>query len=153
VTGGVSPIPRQARAFQGRRAGVFSRLAAAVIDAVVVGAVLAVGYATTAGISFMLDPRAFTFPRTSLAFNMTTAFAVTLGYLTGAWRLVGRSYGKAVMGLRVVGPRGRRLRFTGALLRAFACTVFPIGLLWCAVSPESRSVQDLLLRTSVVYDW
>ena len=28
-----------------------------------------------------------------------------------------------------------------------------IGLLWVALSRENRSVQDLVLRTSVVYDW
>jgi hypothetical protein len=31
------------------------------------------------------------------------------------------------------------------------CTLFPIGLLWVLVSRENRSVQDLMLRTSVVY--
>jgi uncharacterized RDD family membrane protein YckC len=31
--------------------------------------------------------------------------------------------------------------------------VFPVGLLWCAVSGENRSLADLLVRTSVVYDW
>ena len=36
---------------------------------------------------------------------------------------------------------------------AILCVVFPIGLLWCVVSEENRSVQDLLLRTSVIYDW
>jgi uncharacterized RDD family membrane protein YckC len=153
MVGGVTPVPRQARAYQGRRAGVVSRLAAAVIDAAVVAAVLAVGYAAIVGLSLMLDPRAFTFPRPSIAFNVAVAFAVTVVYLTLAWGLVGRSYGKVVMGLRVLGPRGRRLRLPGALLRAIACTVFPIGLLWCAVSPDSRSLQDLLLRTSVVYSW
>ena len=153
MVGRVTPVPRQARAYQGRHAGVISRLAAAVIDAAVVAAVLAVGYAAIAGLSFMLSPRAFAFPRASIAFNMVAAFAVTVVYLTLAWGLVGRSYGKVVMGLRVLGPRGRRLRLPGALLRAVACTLFPIGLLWCAVSPDSRSLQDLLLRTSVVYSW
>jgi hypothetical protein len=32
------------------------------------------------------------------------------------------------------------------------CTLFPIGLVWVLVSGENRSVQDVLLRTSVVYD-
>ena len=40
-----------------------------------------------------------------------------------------------------------------ALARAMFCAVFPLGLLWTAVSRENRSVADLLLRTSVVYDW
>ena len=30
---------------------------------------------------------------------------------------------------------------------------FPIGLFWCVVSPERRSVQDVVLWTRVVYDW
>ena len=49
--------------------------------------------------------------------------------------------------------RGRKLRVVGAFVRAVFCTAFPIGLLWCAVSPANRSVQDVVLRTSVVYDW
>jgi hypothetical protein len=40
-----------------------------------------------------------------------------------------------------------------ALLRAAFCVFFPIGLLWCAGSRANRSVQDVVLRSSVVYDW
>jgi len=58
-----------------------------------------------------------------------------------------------VMGMRVVNHRGRRLPVLTALARAAFCTVFPIGLLWCAVSRENRSVQDMVLRTSVLHDW
>ena len=58
-----------------------------------------------------------------------------------------------MIGLRVVGRGGRPLGFTAALARAVVCAVFPLGLLWTAVSRENRSVADLLLRTSVVYDW
>ena len=57
------------------------------------------------------------------------------------------------MGLRVVNSRGRRLNPLIALARAVFCAFFPIGLFWCAVSRKRRSVQDLVLRTSVVYDW
>ena len=28
-----------------------------------------------------------------------------------------------------------------------------IGLVWCAISRENRSLQDIVLRTSVVHDW
>ena len=41
----------------------------------------------------------------------------------------------------------------GALLRAVLCVLFPIGLFWIVLSSENRSVQDVLLRSSVVYDW
>ena len=33
------------------------------------------------------------------------------------------------------------------------CVVFPVGLLWSAVSRERRSLQDLVVRSVVVYDW
>ena len=36
--------------------------------------------------------------------------------------------------------------------RAALCTIFPMGLLWVLVSAENRSLQVILLRTSVVYD-
>jgi len=29
----------------------------------------------------------------------------------------------------------------------------PDRLFWCAISKENRSLQDLVLRTSVIYDW
>jgi uncharacterized RDD family membrane protein YckC len=37
-------------------------------------------------------------------------------------------------------------------LRALACVFFPVGLLWCAISPTRRSVQDLLLGSVVIYE-
>jgi uncharacterized RDD family membrane protein YckC len=151
--GGVSPLPREARPYQGQRAGLVTRLVAAVIDAVVVALVLLAGYAAWAGLLFLLDPRGFSFPDTSLFRSLAAGFVVVVVYLTGAWWTSGRSYGCLVMGLRVVSWRGERLRFAGALVRAFLCALVPIGLLWVAVSRENRSAQDVFLRTSVVYDW
>jgi uncharacterized RDD family membrane protein YckC len=69
------------------------------------------------------------------------------------WWLVGRTYGDRVMALLVVSFRGTRQRFLGALLRALLCIAFPVGVLWCAVNRFNRSVQDIVLRTTVVYDW
>ncbi len=40
-----------------------------------------------------------------------------------------------------------------ALGRGAFYALFPLGLLWAAVDGRNRSVQDLVLRTSVVYDW
>jgi uncharacterized RDD family membrane protein YckC len=150
---GFSPIPREARAYQGRRAGIVTRLVAAVIDAAVVGLVLLGGYAAIAGLLFVWDPLGFTFPNLGVVVSLASALAILVAYLTLAWWISGRSYGCLVMGLRVVNYRGERLRLTGALLRALFCAFFPIGLLWVAVSLANRSIQDEVLRTSVVYDW
>ena len=69
------------------------------------------------------------------------------------FRSTGRTYGDHLLGLRVVGHEGDRMRAAGAGLRAIFCLLVPVGLLWCAVDRSNRSVQDLVLRTSVVYDW
>ena len=46
------------------------------------------------------------------------------------------------------------MRLTGtSIVRALFCTVFPFGLLWAIVSGANRSVQDVVLRTNVIYDW
>jgi hypothetical protein len=57
------------------------------------------------------------------------------------------------MGLRVVDRRGRHPGLLVAAARAVLYVVFPIGLLWCAVSRSRRSLQDLLLLSTVIYDW
>ena len=128
-------------------------MVAALIDGTVVVLVLVAGYFALAGLLFMLDPRSFQFPDTSLLLSFAAGFGVSVLYLTVAWSVSGRTYGDLVMGLRVVNFRGQQASRVGALVRAVFCTVFPIGLLWCAVSPANRSVQDVVLRTSVVYDW
>ena len=150
---GVSPIPHEARPYQGQRAGLVTRMAASVIDALVVAALLLAGYATLNGIKFMVDPTSFSFIDTSLLLSVVAALVVLVLYLTVTWAATGRSYGCHVMGLRVVGRRGRRLRPVVAFVRAVLCALFPIGLLWCAVSRNHHSIQDELLRTSVLYDW
>jgi uncharacterized RDD family membrane protein YckC len=124
-----------------------------VIDGIVLSLVLVAGYAAYAALLFLVDPLSFSFPDVSLVFSMATAFVVMVVYLTVSWRLSGRSYGCLVMGLRVVSYRGGRMTLVGALVRALLCAIFPIGLVWVAVSRENRSLQDVVLRTSVNYDW
>jgi uncharacterized RDD family membrane protein YckC len=58
-----------------------------------------------------------------------------------------------LMGLRVLRAGGQPIGWFLASARAVAYVVLPIGLLWSAVDRRSRSVQDLVLWTAVVYDW
>ena len=149
----ISPIPREARRFQGEVAGIVTRFVANTIDAVVVGVALAGIYLGWSAVIFMLDPRAFEFPAVTFLASLTTALFMATFYLWIAWWLVGRSYGAHVMGIRVSGRRGRKLGPLRALARAGFCVFFPIGLFWCVISPKRRSVQDVVLFTKVVYDW
>jgi len=151
--GAVSPIPREARPYQGHRAGLVTRSLAATIDALVVGVLLLSGYLGLNGLLFLVSPRTFQFIDTSFLPVLTVGAGVSILYLAAAWAATGRSYGCHVIGLRVVDRRGRHPRPLAALVRAGLCVFVPIGLFWCAVGRNRRSLQDVVLRTSVVYDW
>lgn len=74
-------------------------------------------------------------------------------YLSASWVMTGRTWGDLLLGLCVVNYQGGPLRVSGAVIRAALCVVFPIGILYVAVSGANRSVADVVLRTSVVYAW
>jgi uncharacterized RDD family membrane protein YckC len=149
----VSLIPKEARPFQGRRAGIASRLIAAVLDGLVLAVVLAGIYCSCAAAVFLWNPSGFSLPAPSRLVVLVVGYLVLTAYLTLCWLISGRTYGYQVMGLRVVGRRGGPMRPTTALVRAVFCALVPLGLFWTAVSRQNRSLADLLLRTSVVYDW
>jgi uncharacterized RDD family membrane protein YckC len=148
----ISPVPREARPYQGERAGLVTRLIAAVVDALTVFAGLVTTYAAVNLAAFVVHPRTFEFAGASILASVTTALVVGVVYLAVAWSITGRTYGDHVMGLRVVSGRGLRLRALRSLVRALLCVGFPVGLLWCATTSR-RSLQDAVLRTSVIYDW
>jgi uncharacterized RDD family membrane protein YckC len=149
----LSLVPLEARPYQGTAAGIATRLAANTIDALVVGAGVAGAYAGVVAVRFVLAPRDFQWPDPSLLWFAVSFFDLLVVYLTAAWWVSGRTIGDHVMGVRVVTGRRSRLRFLRAFGRALLCACFPVGLLWCAVNRERRAVHDLVLRTSVVYDW
>lgn len=149
----LSAIPHEARPFQGHRAGLVTRTMAAVADAVCVVAILAGGYLAWSGLLFVINPPGFDFPRFPFLGWLGAAYVITVGYLGLGWATTGRTPGARLLGLRVVNHRGVRVRPVAALLRALFCAAVPIGLLWIAASPQNRSLQDTVLRTSVVYDW
>jgi uncharacterized RDD family membrane protein YckC len=130
-----------------------TRIAAAILDGLVVGVVLAAGYFGLSFVLFLVNPRGFQFPQPGLVFSLTSGFVVAFWYLALAWAVSGRSYGYLVMGLRVVRRGGRPLRFPGAAARALFVVLVPIGILWVPVSRDNRSLQDIFLGTRVVYDW
>ena len=116
-------LPGPARSVQGHRAGIVTRVAAGAVDLVV----------ALLGVALM--------------------YAAWAAYLTVAWATTGRTFGNRLLGLRVVDDGGRTIGLARAFLRAAACVMFPIVLFWVVVSRENRSLPDILLRTSVVYDW
>jgi len=146
-------LPPAARVMQGRRAGVISRFLADAIDLIVVLAALVAIQFAVAAIRFLISPRAFTWPELSVLNHATFGWILLIAYLTIGWANTGRTLGKTLLGLRVVEADGTRLTFWRALVRALLYAALPIGLFWCAVSARNASLQDLLVRTTVLYDW
>jgi uncharacterized RDD family membrane protein YckC len=146
-------VPTDARLHRRRGAGIVSRLIAAGVDLFVVICLLLSGYAGWSVLLFILQTRTFTFPRPAPALVVVAYGIVAISYLAITCWVNGRSYGQHVMGLRVTTPRGDRLHFPRALMRAAVCICFPIGLLWVVVSRHNAAAHDVLLHTSVNYDW
>ena len=149
----VDPIPHEARPYQGRRAGLITRTVAAAIDLGLVIIAMGVGYLGISAFLFLLNPRNFTFPTPSLSLVSAIGYAAFVLYLAVNWMGTGRTYGNHIMGLRVVRGDGGRVHPLAAFARAVHYAILPIGLFWVLVSGQNRSLQDLLVRTSVIYDW
>ncbi|MGW5721629.1 RDD family protein [Amycolatopsis sp. NPDC003865] len=153
MTAWSAALPAEVRRYQGRRAGLVSRGLAAVVDAGVVVFGLAVAFAAWVALRFAATPAAFAVAVPARPVAGAVAAVSATGYLALCWTVTGRTAGGQLLGLRVVDARGRPLRAGRAVVRAGCCAVFPLGLLWVLADRERRSVQDVLLRTSVVYDW
>ena len=149
----IEQLPPAARSVQGLRAGLISRVIAGAIDYLTVALLTVGAYIAFIVFRFLLDPRNYRLPDLTIGTIVTAGLLLLVLYLWGCWATYGRTLGNRVVGLRVVGRHGGRVNWFVALLRALVCTFFPIGIMWCAISRENRSVQDIVLRTSVIHDW
>jgi uncharacterized RDD family membrane protein YckC len=146
-------LPSAVEASQGRPAGLVSRMTADALDVLVAVIVVLIGYLGVQSIRFVLRPRVFRWWEPGTVNLSAFAASLFVIYLAAGWSVTGRTIGKQVMGLRAVRTDGRRIGAGRALVRAILCTFFPIGLLWCVVDRRHRAIHDLLLGTSVQYDW
>jgi uncharacterized RDD family membrane protein YckC len=143
----------EARALQGHRAGFASRLVADLVDLGVawllgLAALLAAGV-----IRYLLTGPPFRLPVLPNWLDASAGAAIAVGYLTFSWAATGRSVGKQIAGLRVVDRGGQRMSLRRSFARAVLYVLFPAGLLWVLASRRNASLQDLVVRTVVVYDW
>lgn len=146
-------VPKDAREFQGERAGVVSRVLANIVDFLVVMGIVVGLWVGWNALLFLADSRRTEWPQPGVLLLVLVGGWVQFLYFMASWATTGRTAGNHILGLRVVSFRGLRMRWAGAAIRAAFCVLFPVGLLWTAVSRQNRSVQDTVLRTSVIYDW
>jgi uncharacterized RDD family membrane protein YckC len=81
---------------------------------------------------------------------------VPLVYFSAAVAITGRTLGKGVMGIRVLGLDGRPLPPARSLLRtvAYVVSLLPLfaGFLWVLVDRDRRGWHDHIARSRVVYE-
>lgn len=144
---------RTAAALQLRHAGLVSRALADACDLAILIAAGAALLLVVAGVRYLVVGPPLAIPGLSVYVETSLGFVGAVLYLWYFWAATGRTPGKQLLGLRVVDRSEDPLDGGRAFLRAVLCVAFPAGLLWVLVSRRNASVQDLLLRTTVVYDW
>lgn len=138
----------------GNYAGGASRLVAAVLDAMAVSGLFTLG---VAGIELLSRVLGGFSPDLGWVTGVVSFVVWTFLYVFVSLAIVGRTAGKAVIGLRVVGADGSTLTGGRAFVRTLAfplsAVVLGMGFLLILVHREHRALHDLIARTAVVYDW
>jgi uncharacterized RDD family membrane protein YckC len=141
----------------GRYAGPLTRLLAVILDGFVVTASFAL---IAAGVVFLIN---LFVPDFSLPVTPGLVYAVTLAlwgftYLWFGLAIFGKTLGKAVLGVRVVGADGAvtltgRQAFIRALTYPLSFAILGIGLIGIVFGRERRAWHDHFAGSAVVYDW
>ncbi len=144
----------KARALQGSRAGIVSRVIADGIDFAISFAIYFALLVSVALTDYLLtQENTLKIPDPPVFVSVFVPWLILVLYLTVGWSGTGRTVGKSLMGLRVTTRSGLRLRPRRAFFRALLCATFLWVILWVAVSRKNLGLHDIVFRTGVVYDW
>jgi len=142
--------------YQGRYAGSVSRFVAYAIDLVVSSAVFSLALAAISyGVHIVTGH--------SVSWNHSSPVVAVLyvllqfTYFGYSWAVSGRTFGMAVIGLRVVRADGTAIEPRQGVVRALvfplSFLLFGLGFLGILVQREHRALHDLIAGTAVVYGW
>ena len=152
----MSPPSGEAESFQGHYAGSVSRFAAYAIDLAASSAVFSLALAAVSYAVHVVTGRAVSWNRDSVAVGIgfTAWQFVYFGY---SWAVSGRTFGMAVLGIRVVRADGGVLAPRQGVVRALvfplSFLLFGLGFLGILVQRERRALHDLIAGTAVIYAW
>lgn len=139
----------------GHYAGPVSRTAATVADVAIIFGLFTMG---TAGLSLLSN----LFLDWNIEGSNGWVWGVSLLvwafiYAFGGLAIAGRTPGKTLVGLRVVGKDGSVLSVGRALGRTLVFPIniitFGLGFLGVIFQREHRALSDMIAKTAVVYDW
>jgi len=151
-----APAPHHDLRLQGAHAGFVTRFASFLVDLVTIAALFTLAgqileYLVT---SFRGD--GFTLADHEAASRIAY---ILWGFVYCAYPLAisGRTFGIAVLGLRVLRRSGDDLDWRHAVLRVLvfplSFVLFGFGFLLILLRRDRRALQDLIADTQVVYDW
>jgi len=141
---------------QGHYAGSVSRFVAYVIDAAVSSGLFALGLRVVSYAAQVVTGHSVTWNR------QTTLVAVLFAvweflYFGYSWAASGKTFGMAVLGVRVVRADGMIIDPWRGMLRALvfplSFLLFGLGFVGILVQREHRALHDLIAGTAVVYSW
>jgi uncharacterized RDD family membrane protein YckC len=141
---------------QGNYAGSVSRFLAFVIDAAVSTGLFALGLAATSFGVQVVTGHSVTWSRSNIVVAIIYA-GWEFFYFGYSWAASGKTFGMAVLGVRVVRADGAIADPWRGAVRALAFPLsfllFGLGFLGILVQREHRALHDLIAGTAVVYAW
>ena len=138
------------------KAGFFPRLAAYLIDSIIVGTVLLCLKMPVAFLE-LASPDAFIFGNVLFHFNIfdIVFYLLGLSYFVLTTSITGTTIGKRLFHLSVVDAEGKNLSFWSALYREsvgrFLSKVFFFGYIMIFIDKNNRAFHDYLCDSAVVY--
>ncbi len=152
----VLPPPAAQASLQSHYAGLASRFTAYVVDAAVSSGVFMLGLAAASYAASIVTGHTVTWEKGGPVAGI--AFVVwQFAYYAYSWGTSGRTFGMALLGLRVVDRSGAVLRPSRAVVRtvAFPLSFLLLGLGFAGIvlQAQRRALHDLLAGSAVIYDW
>lgn len=146
----------RAESQQGHYAGAVTRLAAFVIDQSVATGLFAMGTAVFAWVVSLVTGDAVTWDP-STWFTSLVFLCWLFLYYSYPWAVSGKTFGMALLGIRVVRRDGSPAKVGNAVTRTLALPLsflcFGLGFVPIITGRERRALHDHLAGTSVVYGW
>jgi uncharacterized RDD family membrane protein YckC len=141
---------------QGHYAGSVSRFLAFVIDAAVSAGLFALGLAAASFAVQVVTGNSVSWNRSNIVVAVIFA-AWEFFYFGYSWAVSGKTFGMAVLGVRVVRADGAVADPWRGAVRSLAFPLsflfFGLGFLGILVQRERRALHDLIAGTAVVYAW
>ena len=141
---------------QGRYSGSVSRLSAYAIDIAVSSALFGLGLAAVSYVINLVSHNPVVLSRSNIIIAVIFA-AWQFFYFGYSWAANGKTFGMAVLGIRVVRADGHTLDPWRGVVRALvfplSFLLFGLGFVGILVQREHRALQDFIAGTAVVYAW